>query len=453
MRVKRFFAADFRKVMRMVRDELGDDAAIISQKETPEGIEVVCALNYDATAETREVVQALKESQRGEDLQEKLDAARKRVLSGVTFDTPSSDFNFNTKKSLDSKSKPRSYTSSQLAIAYQQENPPSKPSYSASGYGTNMDNGYTSSGYTSSKSSFDYQESQQENKVIQAMESEIQSLRNLLFSQISSQENKANPAVAYVRNRLEVAGFSRNYIQHLLNLAQLDSDLSTSEAWEVMLEKIHGQLLVHDGELIEKGGVIAVFGPTGVGKTTTLSKLAARHVLKYGADSLALVTTDCYRIGAYEQLRTVGRILGVMVRIVDENNSLDVTLKSLKRKSLILVDTAGLNTKDPNLTAQIDLLASSSVKIKRFLVMPTTSQAKVLSATYQAYKNVGLNGCILTKVDEATNLGETLGLVLENRLPIVYVTNGQKIPDDVLLASKSFLLERFMQDLHALEAD
>lgn len=440
MRVKRFFAEDFRKVMRKVRDELGDDASIISQKETPEGIEVVCALNYDGELDTREVVDALKETHRTETLQEELDAARKRVLSGVTFDTPTSDFNFNTPSSS-AKSNPSSTKAiNQLALAYQKEHDLARDTY-------------TQAASATSHQSSNQQDNWQENKVIQAMESEIQSLRNLLFSQISSQDNQANPAASYVRNRLEFAGFSRNYIQHLLNLAQLDSDLSTSEAWDIMLEKLHSQILVHDGELIEKGGVVAVFGPTGVGKTTTLSKLAARHVLKYGPDSLALVTTDCYRIGAYEQLRTVGRILGVMVRIVDENNSLDTTLKSLKRKSLILVDTAGLNTKDPNLDAQINLLASSNVKIKRFLVMPTTSQAKVLSATYQAYKNVGLNGCILTKVDEATNLGETLGLVLENRLPIAYITNGQKIPDDVLLASKNFLLERFMQDLQSLEAD
>lgn len=402
MRVKRFFAADSRQAMRQVRDELGDDAVILSNKELPDGVEVVCAVNYDLDTDTRDLASALKESKRTSELQDELDAARQRILAGASFDSSAAIDN------------PASYLDS-----INQQQP---------------------------------QADWQESKIIQAMESEIQSLRKLLHNQILSQEGKGNPAETYVRNRLKIAGFSEDYIQHLLGLAQIDQELSTSQAWDLMLERLTGQLLIHDEELIEKGGVVAVFGPTGVGKTTTLSKLAARYVLKYGADGLALVTTDCYRIAAYEQLRTVGRILSVTVRVVDENNSLDATLKSLKRKSLILIDTAGLNVKDPNLTTQINLLASSNVKIKRFLVMPTTSQAKVLAATYEAYKNVGLNGCILTKVDEATNLGETLGLVLENRLPIAYVTHGQKIPDDLSLANKKQLLARFVKDIETIEA-
>lgn len=402
MRVKRFFAADSRQAMRQVLDELGEDAVILSNQKLPDGVEIVCALDYDPATQPRELASALKESKRGDELQEELDAARQRILAGAVFDASASSSSLLNQESF-------------------------------------------SSGLSA-------QEDKQESRIIQAMESEIQSLRNLLHNQLSSQESKVNPAEAYVRNRLAVAGFSSKYIQHLLSLAQLDSDLSTSQAWSLMLEKLTSQLLVHEEDLIEKGGVVAVFGPTGVGKTTTLSKLAARYVLKYGSDGLALVTTDCYRIAAYEQLRTVGRILGVTVRVVDENNSLDATLKSLKRKSLILVDTAGLNVKDPNLKTQINLLASSNVKIKRFLVMPTTSQAKVLSATYEAYKNVGLNGCILSKIDEATNLGEALGLVLENRLPIAYVTDGQKIPDDLSLANKKQLLSRLVKDIEALEA-
>jgi flagellar biosynthesis protein FlhF len=192
-------------------------------------------------------------------------------------------------------------------------------------------------------------------------------------------------------------------------------------------------------------------GPTGVGKTTTLGKLAARYVLKHGAEGLALVTTDCYRIAAYEQLRTFGRILGVTVRVVDENNALDLTIKSMRNKSLVLIDTAGLNVRDPNLQSQLTLLTSAQARIRRFIVLPAISQSRVLLDTYEAYRDAGLNGCVLTKLDEAVHIGEVLGLVLEKRLPVSYITNGQKIPDDVKLASPSSLVGRFARDVERSE--
>lgn len=414
MRVKRFFAPDLRQARRSVREELGDDVFILSSEETADGAEIICALDYDPNADPKDLAEAVKEAKRGDALHQELNAARQRILSGVVFDSSTSETAFKN---------PNSWHSGEEQAPPKIEEPPEV------------------------KETQDYNA-----KVIQAMESEIQSLRNLLQNQMSKQESYAHPVEALMRNRLKLAGFSKNYINYLLDLTSLDVDTSPTTAWQKLLQVIENQILIHDGELIEKGGVIAVFGPTGVGKTTTLSKLAARYVLKYGADGLALVTTDCYRIAAYEQLRTVGRILGVTVRVVDENNSLEMTLRSLKRKNLILIDTAGLNVKDPNLKTQINLLASSNVKIKRFLVMPATSQAKVLLANYEAYKNLGLNGCILTKVDEAANIGEALGVVVEKRLPLTYFTNGQKIPDDVVLASKEYLLQRLIQDIEAIEA-
>lgn len=414
MRVKRYFAPDSRKAMRQALEELGEDVVIISNKETAQGVEIICALNYDPNnVDPKDLEAAIEEARRGDALHQELNAAKQRLLSGVVFDANIESAFTNQGSWHSGKEKP-------LEEAEEETQPEVSSTNDA--------------------------------KVIQALESEIQNLRNLLQNQISKQGDYTNPIEALMRNRLKLAGFSKNYINYLLDLAQLEEETPAASAWQRVVSKIEDQLLIHDGELIEKGGVVAVFGPTGVGKTTTLSKLAARYVLKYGADGLALVTTDCYRIAAYEQLRTVGRILGVTVRVVDENNSLDMTLRSLKRKNLILIDTAGLNVKDPNLKTQINLLDSSSVKIKRFLVVPATSQAKVLLANYEAYKNIGLNGCILTKVDEAANLGESLGVVLEKRLPIAYFTNGQKIPDDVVLANKTELIQRFNQDLDKLEA-
>ena len=159
-------------------------------------------------------------------------------------------------------------------------------------------------------------------KYVQAMQSEIHNLRELLKEQLREQDSYRNPTEALVRSRLMNSGFSSAYINRLLKLVAITEDLDSSSAWKKVLARLEGEVQTLDEELINKGGVVALLGPTGVGKTTTVSKLAARFVLKHGADGLALVTTDCYRIAAYEQLRTVGRILGVPVRVVDDNNPL-----------------------------------------------------------------------------------------------------------------------------------
>lgn len=426
MRVKRFFGADSRQAMRQVRDELGDDAVILTNRKVDNGVEIVCALDYDGDSSPRKFSDALKKADQGDALQRELDEARQRILSGANFD------------------------SGHIENAFQRKARQRQLGALAEGSTEDANETIASREDYSLKSTPRF-ESSSSDQVVQAMQSEIQSLRSLLKEQMREQDSFRNPTEALVRNRLLLAGFSEAYVKRLLKLVKIDPDLDSKAAWQQVLDRLKGEVQTLDEEFIDKGGVVALLGPTGVGKTTTISKLAARYVLKHGADGLALVTTDCYRIAAYEQLRTVGRILKVTVRVVDENNSLDMTLKSLRGKSLVLIDTAGLNVRDPNLQTQVNLLASTQARIRRFLVLPTTSQARVLLDTYEAYREAGLNGCILTKLDEAIHLGEVLGLVLEKRLPISYFTNGQNIPDDVQLASPASLLARFARDVERSE--
>ncbi len=426
MRVKRFFGADSRQAMRQVRDELGDDAVILTNRKVDNGVEIVCALDYDGDASPRKFSDALKKADQGDALQRELDEARQRILSGTNFDSGHTENAFQRKarqRQLGALADGSTEDAKEAAVTREDYSLKSTPRF----------------------------ESSSSDQVVQAMQSEIQSLRGLLKEQMREQDGFRNPTEALVRNRLLLAGFSEAYVKRLLKLVKIDPDLDSKSAWQQVLNRLKGEVQTLDEEFIDKGGVVALLGPTGVGKTTTISKLAARYVLKHGADGLALVTTDCYRIAAYEQLRTVGRILKVTVRVVDENNSLDMTLKSLRGKSLVLIDTAGLNVRDPNLQTQVNLLASTQARIRRFLVLPTTSQARVLLDTYEAYREAGLNGCILTKLDEAIHLGEVLGLVLEKRLPVSYFTNGQNIPDDVQLASPASLLARFARDVERSE--
>jgi flagellar biosynthesis protein FlhF len=179
-----------------------------------------------------------------------------------------------------------------------------------------------------------------------------------------------------------------------------------------------------------------------MGKTTTLAKLAARYVLAHGVNSIALVSMDSYRIGAQEQLKTLGRILNIPVSYVADGETLADTLKPLAHKRVILVDTAGLPASEPALGLQLDNLAALGVKAKNYLVMAATSQGEVLKAAWHAYKRCGLAGCVITKLDEAVSMGEALSLAIGHGLPVAYTTDGPKIPDDLQVPRSHQLISR-----------
>ena len=160
------------------------------------------------------------------------------------------------------------------------------------------------------------------------------------------------------------------------------------------------------------------------------------------AQSLALVSMDSYRIGAQEQIKTLGRILNVPVTLVDPGQSLIQALAPLARKRMVLIDTAGLPASDPALRMQLEALASPSLNVKNYLVMATTSQSQVLKSAYQTYRHCGLAGCILTKLDEAGSLGESMALAIAQRLPVAYLADGPRIPDDLQVARSHQLVSR-----------
>jgi flagellar biosynthesis protein FlhF len=187
---------------------------------------------------------------------------------------------------------------------------------------------------------------------------------------------------------------------------------------------------VDHGEVMS-GGVYAVVGPTGVGKTTTIAKLAARWAVRHGAKSVALVSLDHYRIGARDQLATFARILGVPMHVAGSAGELGGVLEGLSARRLVLVDTAGMSPHDKRLTEQFATLVGTGRRIRTLLALAANSESSALDEVMRSYAPVRPEALVLTKIDEAASLGGALSVAIRHALPLAWLSDGQCIPDDV----------------------
>jgi flagellar biosynthesis protein FlhF len=185
------------------------------------------------------------------------------------------------------------------------------------------------------------------------------------------------------------------------------------------------------------GGVMAIVGPTGAGKTTTIAKLAARWCMRHGTENLALVSTDAYRIGARDQLMSYSRILGVPMHAADGAKDLARIMSRLKSKKLVLIDTAGMGPRDVRLTEQLDALRSGAPAARVLLALPAQGEGHALGEVVRSFAPAAPVACVLTKVDEAASLGAVLSSALRHRLKIAYLCNGQRVPEDLHPAHQS----------------
>lgn len=198
-------------------------------------------------------------------------------------------------------------------------------------------------------------------------------------------------------------------------------------------------------DIVGQGGVYALVGPTGVGKTTTTAKLAARAVVRYGADKVALVTTDSYRIGAHEQLKIYGRILGVAVHAVRDDGDLKLTLSALKQKHLVLIDTMGIGQRDSRVAEQAAMFDAAGAE--RILLLNATSAGVTLDEVVRLYGRHDVVACIPTKLDEAANLGTLLDVVARHKLVMHYIASGQRVPEDLHEVNVEYLLHRTFKQI------
>ncbi|WP_219702495.1 flagellar biosynthesis protein FlhF [Marinomonas lutimaris] len=408
MQIRRFRAPDMRQAIRKVRDAVGPDAVILSNQRLPTGeIEIVAALDYDGS------------------LPSSMTSKRSSAPRSEQYADPSADYLERIERAK--QQGPVQNTSP----TYSEKRPTSQfemPPLSSDKEDPAVEEALSIRNSESAKQ-------------LRDMELELKNVRALLEQRQQNEsrvEAKENAVELRAREKLKGLGLSDFVVSRLID----DIDLKGREDdWNRLLAHLADYIPVRSSSS-ELKGCIAFMGPTGVGKTTTIGKIAAQHVLKHGSEGVVLITTDTYRIAAHEQLRTFGRILNVPVEVVNEYSDLNEVLSKYANYSLVLVDTAGMNPRDSNLERQLLMMKRARASLKKLLVLPCTSQRQVLKTVVDVYSQVQLDGCVLSKLDESASLGEAISVVIEEGLPVVYIADGQRIPDDIEPARAHNLISR-----------
>lgn len=402
MKVKRYLASTSREALRHVKEELGEDAVILSNRKTRDGVEIMALADSDMT----DLVQPRTPS-----------IPAMPSMKSMPSMPPSQGISHYEQSKMLSAAEPYPYPAM----------PPmgNEPAESRK----------TSSNVLSASLAKD-------------IIAEIQAMKSTLEDQLAtvawgSFTQRSPEKVKLLRTLLDT-GFSPLLARRLIDKlsAGLDYEHSLKQAMSALAFNLR---TAASDDMIEKGGVYALIGPTGVGKTTTTAKLAARCVIRHGADKVALLTTDSYRIGGHEQLRIYGQLLGIPVRNIKDTEDLQLTLSELKNKHMVLIDTVGMSQRDQMVAQQIAMLSNCGADVKRMLILSATSSGSTLDEVIAAYQKNGIYGCIITKIDEAASLGVALDVVIRRKLPLHYVANGQKVPEDIHAANSRYLLHRIFK--------
>ena len=466
MTVKRFVAATARECLRRVKEELGPEAVVISNKPVENGVEIL--------AMSPESLDAISQQAPSSFSARSAPAASRPAAPVSSYAPPAAEGDDDYRVTLSSTGKkapaavrpwipymaPTAAPASQAAPTFSERSGaaatesrqrlrplPPKPSPMSPPEVMSPPQVAATLRSLASESVGYGGEAADSPQVAQLMD-EMRTIKSLLERQLSGfawgEMARDTPARALLLAELLELGFSGELTRRLIQ--EMPADLSMEDGKKWLTSAINRRLrtLPSDADFIDRGGVYALVGPTGVGKTTTTAKLAARCVVRYGAERLALLTTDSYRIGAQEQLRIYGRILGVPVFVVRDGEDMRRTLADLRDKHMVLIDTVGMSQRDRNVAEQAAMLMRSG-EVNRLLLLNAGSRGDTLDDVIRAYGGEDLAGCILTKVDEATSLAPALDCIVRHGLTLSYVANGQRVPEDLHLPNRNYLLHRALK--------
>lgn len=274
-------------------------------------------------------------------------------------------------------------------------------------------------------------------ETVNGLKQEMSSLRFLLESQLSqlawNDRTRRSPLQAQAMRNLSGLGIAPRLVANFIE--EIGEIKDYKDAWQTPLQLLSKRIpVLPEAELADRG-VIAIAGPTGAGKTTTVARIAARHTLTHGRGKLALVCADNVRVGARDQLRAYGQILGAPVYVAADSAELQATLRSLSRTRLVLVDTAGIGHRDALFAEQTACLRDETLDLRSYLALPANAQPEALLEIIDAFSGIKPAGCVLTKIDEAASLGGAISAVIERQLPLAWLCNGQRVPDDMYPAA------------------
>ena len=281
-------------------------------------------------------------------------------------------------------------------------------------------------------------------QMLAQMMSKIDAIRDTFGTKLSEMAwdsaVKRDPAKADVMRGLLAAGFTASMARFLADKQPDGTVHADPFAWVKGTLARNLTCISDEKDMLANGGIFALVGPTGVGKTTTTAKLAARCVMAHGAANLVLITTDTFRIGAVDQLRIFGKMMGVLVLAVKDDADLRIALGEMKNKRTILIDTVGVGQRDAMVAEQIAMLSGPGAEVKRLLCLSATAGSDNLNEVIKNYSGYGLTGCIMTKMDEAATIGGVLDVLIRNKLPLCYVANGQRVPEDLCVKTSAELV-------------
>ena len=415
MKIKRYTGTSTREVLARIRNDLGPDAVILSNREIVGGVELMAAVDFDASH-----LQAEPATEEPTPAPQRPAPAAPRAQPA-----PQSTRTQPPAAAPAPAAKLQRPASVQAPAAAAQPGHAARPSQApAAGQGAA---GMAPPAWSGE---------------IRGLRDELHALRQWVQSTVTSGAQAAGPVLSPLAGRLQGLGFSPSCAQALAASGGNLPDVVGA----------YLQRLDMPADPVAADGVYALVGPTGVGKTTTIAKLAARLVLRHGTSAVALVTTDTYRIGGVEQLKIYGRILGVPVAVARDAKELEQHLQEFSDRRFVLIDTIGLSPRDARLAEQMQWLQGFGSRITRLLLINAGMGLGFYDELWKVYQHLPVAACILTKLDETPVFGAALQWLVEQRLALWFYTDGQRVPEDLHVPTLAKIVDLLHDDTTAYQA-